>query len=301
MLVIILLIIHIIICLVIYILMRLSVLKATRMMMPLVCLVPLWGVVGLLILEIRSRGRGEINEEVGIEKLKINDEIYRSILMDEEPIENRVVPLEEALLINDPTTRRELMMEVMYSRPDDYVEQLKEARMNDDTEVVHYAVTALAELQKEYDLQFQELDWKIENDPDDEELTDKYIALLNRYLDSGIAEANDMDIKLRAYSDMLERKLKKTPDKLALWKEKVSTDIRIREYETAFEEIQNIIEKWDKSETGYLLMIRYHSATQNREGIDEVIGQIRRKRIHLTPQGRREIGFWLKEEDIQEI
>lgn len=269
--------------------------------MPIVCLVPLWGVVGLLILEIRSRGHGEINEEVGIEKLKINDEIYRSILMDEDPIENRVVPLEEALLINDPTTRRELMMEIMYSRPDDYVEQLKEARMNDDTEVVHYAVTALAELQKEYDLQFQELDWKMENDPDDEELVDKYITLLNRYLDSGIAEANDMDIKLRAYSDMLDRKLKKTPDKLILWKEKVNTDIRIREYETAYEEIQHIIEKWDKSETGYLLLIRYYSATQSRGGIDRAIAQIRRKRIHLTPQGRREIGFWLKEEDIQEI
>ncbi len=295
------LIIHIVICLVIYILMRLSILKATRMIMPVVCLVPLWGVVGVLILEIRSRGRGEINEEVGIEKLKINDEIYRSILMDEDPIENRVVPLEEALLINDSTTRRELIMEVMYSRPDDYVEQLKEARMNNDTEVVHYAVTALAELQKEYDLQFQELDWKMENDPDDEELVDKYIALLNRYLESGIAESNDLDIKLRAYSDMLERKLKKTPDKLSLWKEKVDTDIRIREYETAFEEIQHVIENWDKNETGYLLMIRYYSATQSRNGIDRVIEQIRRKKVHLTPQGRREIGFWMNEEDLQKL
>ncbi len=269
--------------------------------MPVVYLVPLWGVIALLLLEIRSRGHGEVNEEVGIEKLKINDEVYRSILMDEDPMENRVVPLGEALLINDPSTRRELMMEVMYSRPDDYVEQLKEARMNDDTEVVHYAVTALAELQKEYELQFQELDWKLENDPDNEELLDEYIVLLNRYLDSGIAEANDMDIKLRAYSDMLERKLKKAPDRLPLWKEKVNTDIRIREYEAAEEEIQYILEKWDKNEAGYLLMLRYYSATQSRRGIDRVIEQIRRKKIHLTPQGRREIGFWMKEEDVEEL
>ena len=94
--------------------------------MPIVCLVPLWGLLALLFLEIRTRGRQDIYEEVGIEKLKINDAIHRSILMEEDPIEDRVVPLEEALLINDPLTRRELMMEVMYANPDDYVKQLKE-------------------------------------------------------------------------------------------------------------------------------------------------------------------------------
>lgn len=268
--------------------------------MPLVCLVPVWGILALFFLEIRNRGKRETLEDVGIEKLKINDEIYRSILMDEDPIEDRVVPLEEALLINDPATRRELMMEVMYSNPDDYVEQLKEARTNDDTEVVHYAVTALAELQKEYDFRFQELDWEMEKNPDDDEVTDKYIKLLNQYLDSGIAEENDMDIKLRTYSGILERKLKNTPESFALWKEKIKTDLKIREYETALEDIQYIVENWEKEEAGYLLLIQYYSALKDRQGIDRTLEQVSRRRIHLTPRGRREISFWKKDEDMQE-
>ena len=292
--------IHIILCIIIYLLMRLSILKAERMIMPLVCLVPVWGILALFFLEIRNRGKREILEDVGIEKLKINDEIYRSILMDEDPIEDRVVPLEEALLINDPATRRELMMEVMYSNPDDYVEQLKEARTNDDTEVVHYAVTALAELQKEYDFRFQELDWEMEKNPDDDEVTDKYIKLLNQYLDSGIAEENDMDIKLRTYSGILERKLKNTPESFALWKEKIKTDLKIREYETALEDIQYIVENWEKEEAGYLLLIQYYSALKDRQGIDRTLEQVSRRRIHLTPRGRREISFWKKDEDMQE-
>ena len=56
-------------------------------------------------------------------------------------------------------------MEVMYADPNDYVEQLKEARENDDTEVVHYAVTALAELQKDYETKFQKLEWRLHKDP----------------------------------------------------------------------------------------------------------------------------------------
>lgn len=87
--------------------------------MPLVCLVPVWGILALFFLEIRNRGKRETLEDVGIEKLKINDEIYRSILMDEDPIEDRVVPLEEALLINDPATRRELQQRVYAWRGSD--------------------------------------------------------------------------------------------------------------------------------------------------------------------------------------
>ncbi len=299
--VVILLIIHIIICIVIYILMRMSVLKADRMLMPLICMVPLWGVAGMIILEIRNRGKQEINEEIGIEKLKINDEIYRSILMDEDPIEDRVVPLEEALLINDNSTRRELMMEIMYANPDDYVEQLKDARMNDDTEVVHYAVTALAELQKEYDLQFQELDWEMEKNPDDPDIIDRYIRLLNQYLESGLAEGGDLDIKLRTYSEILERKLKKTPDRLHLWKRKVETDLKIREYETAYGEIEHIISSWERNETGYLLLLRYYSATRSRQGINRTLHMIEAKNIYLSPQGRAEVQFWKKDEDVQEV
>lgn len=292
---IILLIIHIIICIIVYILMRLSVLKATRMIMPVVALVPVWGLGCMLILEIRTRGKQEINEEVGIEKLKINDEIHRSIIMDEDPTESRVVPLEEAFVINEPTTRRELMMEIMYGNPNDYVKQLKEARLNDDTEVVHYAVTALTELQKDYDLKFQELDWKMEKDPKDRELLDNYLELLNNYLASGIPEGAERIVKLRTYSDMLEKKIKESGDNLSLMGRKAEVDLQIGEYEVANEEIGKILELWDKNETGYLLLLKYYAAIKSRSGIDKTMETIERKRIHLSPEGRQAVRFWQRD------
>ena len=291
-----LLVIHLIVCIVIYILMRISVLKCTRMVMPLIVLVPVWGLGCLLVLELRARGKQEINEEVGIEKLKINDAIHRSIIMDEDPVEDRVVPLEEALLINDPSTRRELMMEIMYGNPDDYVRQLKGARMNDDTEVVHYAVTALTELQKEYDLKFQELDWEMEKNPKNRDILDRYLELLNRYLASGIPEGSERDLKLRTYSNMLEKKLEEEKDNLMLWKRKAEADLQIGEYELANEEIRKILEKWEKNETGYLLLIQYYSAILNRAGIDKTLALLEKKRIHLSPEGRQTVRFWRRNE-----
>ncbi len=289
-----LLVIHIIICIVVYLLMRAGILKSTRMIMPLVCMVPAAGLAALLVLEIRSRGKQEILEEVGIEKLKINDEIHRSILMDEDPVEDRIVPLEEALLINEPSARRELMMEIMYANPSDYVEQLKEASLNDDTEVVHYAVTALSELQKEYDLQFQELEWEIRKHPEDTELEDRYISLLSRYLGSGLAEGNARNVKLRDYSDMLGRRLETRQDSLRLYRDKVETDLQIKEYGKAYQVIQEILGRWEKNEAGYLLLLRYYAAMNSRAGIDSVLGMIERKGIYLSPEGRTEVRFWQK-------
>ena len=246
------------------------------------------------MLEIRSRGKQEILEEVGVEKLKINDEIHRSILMDEDPVEDRIVPLEEALLINEPSARRELMMEIMYANPSDYVEQLKEASLNDDTEVVHYAVTALSELQKEYDLQFQELEWEMRKHPEDTELEDRYISLLSRYLGSGLAEGNARNVKLRDYSDMLGRRLETRQDSLRLYRDKVETDLQIKEYGKAYQVIQEILGRWGKNEAGYLLLLRYYAAMNSRAGIDSVLGMIERKGIYLSPEGRTEVRFWQK-------
>ncbi|HIV33864.1 MAG TPA: hypothetical protein IAA11_01280 [Candidatus Blautia intestinigallinarum] len=293
------LILHVAVCVLVYILIQMSILKCADSVMPLVCMVPVWGVAAMLVLEIRTRGDQTVTEEVGIEKLKINDAVYKSILVEDDPMEDQVVPLEEALLINSPVTRRELMMEVMYADPNDYVEQLKEARMNDDTEVVHYAVTALAELQKKYELQFQELEWRLSQDADDGDVIDEYLKVLDRYLSSGIAEGNDRKLKRKIYSRMLGEKLRRKPEKLSLWSEKARTDLEIGAYEEARREIAHILSKWKDQEDGYLLQIQYCAAKKDRQGIDKMLCLIKEREIYLTSKGRKELAFWSEEEETQ--
>ncbi|HIT67099.1 MAG TPA: hypothetical protein IAB61_07685 [Candidatus Merdisoma merdipullorum] len=286
------LVIHLVLCLVLYLLIWLGALKCGKMAFMLVLLVPVWGVVCLVIQEIRARGKQQIREEVGIEKLKVNDEVHKSILMEEDPAEERVVPLEEALLINDPSLRRELMMEVMYSNPDDYVEQLQEARMNDDTEVVHYAVTALAELQKDYDLKFQEIQRRMEEEPDDDELLEKYLELLDQYLGSGLLEGNARELQLRNYSNLLSEKLKKDGDSLRLYEKKIQADLLVGEYNQAYEDIERVLNLWPKHELGYLFLIQYYASVKNRAGISQTLELLERRQIHLSAEGRGTVRFW---------
>ncbi len=286
----ILLLIHLVLCLLLYLLAKLNVLHASQLSMSIVVLVPVWGMLCLAVQEIRIRLNAEPYKDVGVEKLHVDDEIHRSIMMDEDQLAD-VVPLEEALLVNDVSTRRGLMMEIMYADPGDYVSQLQAARMNDDTEVVHYAVTALVELQKEYDLQFQRLERIMALHPDDSNALNEAISLMERYLGSGLLEGNARLIQLKSYSDLLARRLEKG-ETAALLVKKVDADLKLREYDAARNGIQRLLESWPRDERGYLYLIRYYAQVKDRAGIDRTLRSIREKNVYLTPTGRAETAFW---------
>ena len=126
--------------------------------------------------------------------------------MEEDPARDLMVPLQEALLMNDASTRRELMMDILYDDVGEYVEVLKNARMNDDTEVVHYATTAMVELQKDYEtkLQKQKEAFALEEDAG---LLDEYIQTLEKYVESGLLEGNMLKNRRLELCGLLERKL----------------------------------------------------------------------------------------------
>ena len=60
--------------------------------------------------------------------------------------------------------------------------------MNEDVEVVHYAITAMVELSKEYDYRLQKIEKKYTNDPDDPVILEEYCDFLKEYLSQGFME-----------------------------------------------------------------------------------------------------------------
>ena len=114
--------------------------------------------------------------------MKVNEEIYKNIFQSGTEQEGNIVPLEEALIVNEPELRRELIMNVLNDNPEEYVELLKQARMNEDVEVVHYAITAMVELSKEYDSKLQELERLHQISPEDPEVMEQYCEFMEEYL-----------------------------------------------------------------------------------------------------------------------
>ena len=170
-----LLLIHALVCLMLWTLMKLGLLPVRGHMLAVIVLVPLWGPLLVVLLSARSAVFGEGLKESALESLRFNDDLHRSILVHDRDADAGVVPLEEALIVNDPACRRRLMLSMLTEEPDAYLAQLQAAKLNDDVEVAHYAATAVAQISKESDLKLQQLERAFKTDPS--------VQNLNEYCD----------------------------------------------------------------------------------------------------------------------
>lgn len=150
-----LLLLHLLVCLVLWLLIRCGILDIKGYFFPVILLVPIWGPLCVLILHTNRALFGDDLLEKTLKKMHINEEIHRSILVPGNADEEQVIPLEEALLVNNPLQKRQLILSVLTEAPTSYYHLLQQARLNNDSEVVHYASTALAQISKEADLTLQ--------------------------------------------------------------------------------------------------------------------------------------------------
>lgn len=154
----ILLLLHLVCCLLIYLGIQFRVLKVRKIMVPMAVLLPLWGEVLVLVLHFQVLCKQVDRAAVGVEKFRVESELYKGIQRDDGRSAAATVSMEEALIVNTPKERRALMMDILNDDPKAYVEFLKLAGNNDDTEVVHYAVSAMVQISKENDQMLWELE-----------------------------------------------------------------------------------------------------------------------------------------------
>lgn len=189
-----LLLIHALVCLMLWTLMKLGLLPVRGHMLAVIVLVPLWGPLLVVLLSVCSAVFGEGLKGSALESLRFNDDLHRSMSVPSGEDDSGVVPLEEALIVNDPAYRRRLMLSMLTEEPDAYLAQLQAAKLNDDVEVAHYAATAVAQISKESDLKLQQLERAFKTDPSAQNLNE-YCDFLGEYLCSGLAEGRVAQIQ----------------------------------------------------------------------------------------------------------
>ena len=179
-----------------------------KYMLPIVILLPFWGFLIVLILHFQVRIKADNIREIGIEKMQLDSEIYRSINIEEQNPSNSIIPLEEALIVNSAKERRKLIMDVLNDNPKEYIEFLQKAGDNDDTEVVHYAVTAMVEISKENDYMLQKLEIQYAKNPDDYTVITEYSDFLWMCLEQKLMQGQVETMNRLLFSELLNKKLK---------------------------------------------------------------------------------------------
>lgn len=284
-----LLLIHMLVCLVLSTLVKLGMLPVRGHMLPAMVLVPLWGPL-LLVLCARGEAFGDALEDGTLESLRLSDEIRRGMQVQVREGDAGVIPLEEALIVNDPADRRRLMLSMLTEDPDAYLAQLQAAKLNDDVEVAHYAATAVAEISKESDLKLQQLERAFKTDPSTENL-DAYCDYLGTYLDSGLAEGRVEQIQRQQYARLLARCCERE-DGAALRIRYAAALVDAGELDEAEAVITQLVAEVPDDQEAWMLCLRLAVMRRDGEALQQVIDAIDNQHVYLSAENREKLAFW---------
>ena len=285
-----LLLIHALVCLVLWTLMKLGLLPVRGHMLAVMVLVPLWGPLLVVLLSVRSAVFGDDLKDATLEALRINDDMHRSMLVQGREGDDGVVPLEEALIVNDPGDRRRLMLSMLTEDPGAYLAQLQAAKLNDDVEVAHYAATAVAQISKESDLKLQQLECAFKTDPSAQNLN-AYCDYLGTYLASGLAEGRVAQIQRQQYARLLARRCERE-DGLALRVRYATALADAGEVDEAEDVAERLVADTPDEQDVWMLCLRLAVLRHDGEMVQRVIDAVDKQHVYLSAENREKLAFW---------
>lgn len=292
-----LLLVHALVCLVLWTLMKLGLLPVRGHMLAVMVLVPLWGPLLVVLLSVRSAVFGDDLKDATLEALRINDDMHRSMLVQGREGDDGVVPLEEALIVNDPGDRRRLMLSMLTEDPDAYLAQLQAAKLNDDVEVAHYAATAVAQISKESDLKLQQLERAFKTDPSAQNLND-YCDYLGTYLASGLAEGRVAQIQRQQYARLLARRCERE-DGLALRVRYATALADAGEVDEAEDVAERLVADTPDEQDVWMLCLRLAVLRHDGEMVQRVIDAVDKQHVYLSAENREKLAFWREGEEAR--
>ena len=250
-----------------------------------ILLIPIFGPLAGLSL-IRAVGRKPPDADWLLQQ---QEERHRINIVARSNVES-TVPLEEALLINDPHKRRNLMMNILRSDPMRYLDLLLIARYNDDTETAHYATASIMEIQRQFQLDLQQYQLELTKQDASFDTHRQYIELLSRYCLSGLLEGQLLRRQQLLLKTALDEalKLEDDPDLLRI---KVGNSLALKDAQEARKTALHLIDEFPRDERSWLEGMRVYTETRDPQGMRALLKRIEDEKIDLTAAGREHLHF----------
>ncbi|EJP6472384.1 tetratricopeptide repeat protein [Clostridium sp. FAM 1755] len=207
-----------------------------------------------------------------------------------------VIPIEDALVLNDEKIKKSLIINVLKSDSYKYLDFLKEAIRDEDTETSHYAATAVTEVKRKLTLAIQEFKEKYQKNKTDLTIIKAYADALKKYNDSGLLDKNAYQKNLSTYKELLEKIIEMEAADEYLYEEIINCYIILKDFERAIEYCNQYFENFKKSEKPYLLIMKIYFINKNRTKFNKVLRKLRESNIILNRDSLNLIKFWLEGE-----
>lgn len=212
--------------------------------------------------------------------------------MDDRTDYANTVPLEEALIVDNPRQRRNLMLSILNENPGQYANLLSQARLNEDVEVVHYAATAMAQISAKEDIALQQRMEEYERNRDSDEALDRYREALEHYLKSSMEQGYARTLQMRRYADLLAERLKRHNDYRTACS-LAKTQMDLGSFDEASHTIDAALSAWPRQGDVWLMKLRLEAARHDGEAVQRTVRHIKDDHIYLGGRGHDILRFWL--------
>lgn len=225
------------------------------------------------------------NEDVPVELLAVKIKVKKEK-------ELNIIPIEDALVTSDYVTRRKVMIDVLKEDTLQYMEVIKIAVLNEDTETSHYAVSAIMEVKRKLSIAMQGLSVKFEQNPFDLHIANSYAQVLKEYMTSGFLDAQTLKKYKYTYIQVLNQLLQNGMCRHELFEEKIATEIEVNEYAKAEQTCLHYLREYPDTEQPYLALMELYYKINARNKMSYVLEDLKRSNIKLSNRALTIVRYW---------
>jgi hypothetical protein len=206
--------------------------------------------------------------------------------------ELNILPIKEALIINDHSTRRKVLIDILKIDAYKYIDSLKVAVLNDDTETSHYAVTAISEEKRKLVNILQKLAVDYEHNRDNEEFITTYADIINSYKNSGFLDDRTRLFYENLYNQLLQSLISKFDPSEKIFEAKITSDLILQTYDLAEMNAKLFIERYPACETAYLKLLEVFYTTKSFTSLNQTLSKLKKAPITLSNEALKIVRYW---------
>lgn len=291
------------VCLVLYLT---GVLKVRAPLFVITVLVPFVGPAMLVADAIKERGYGR-KRLLDQDRLMVQTASYLDVDVPDTEHDRITVPLEEAIILDDRKTRRKLLLDMLQQNRELPMEALDAASLSSDTELSHFATTAMASMQSRYEKEIQEAEHMLQDAPDDMQLLHQYWKTLDRYVSSGMLTGAVLQVYQKKLDACLTTMMgidKESSDLVYACEEN-----RLHLLEAGYredddlswkglqEEMEAMVSRYPDDVKTYQIYMDYARVRHDQALTRKILEAVRARNLYLNAAQREWYAFWSGDEE----
>lgn len=254
---------------------------------------PFFGLLLFMITDTYKRtSKTNVNElKLESDLLKLADglQIFRRADLKKEM---DIVPVEDILFLNDTSTRRKMLIDVLKEQAIWQIGTLETALENEDSETVHYAAAALTEMRRNLQLQLQDLSVKYEENKQDLDVLLAYAQVLKKYLDSSLIDQRTHLKYSYTYSFVLASLLAIYQDEEDYFVDKINCELQNYSYEEASKYCKMFRECHPNSEQPYVMTLKLYFTLRDHAGFEAEMERLKSSTVKISHATLTMIRYW---------